>query len=333
MMRQSFNLFYENDSESFIPLPYWADFFVTLGYVIAGAGVAERRSVMALAVPTRAYVAALVGIGIVIRRAEAQDDAPVSALDHFNWLCSHDVGTPVLIERGDNKYEPGVIWEPKVWVQGGEPRLVVKTATGGNLIYKLPVQLCLKVEISSRKPSRLPTNPRLKSIERNIGFVEKVMQGCNIGKMICRTQPDVVIIGRLWALLNETNQTDFAVRDHTGNFEIGVLNDILAVKKFSGHKHSYRSDVLPAHGKLSHILPHILFPTVTVFDGATGFLKWRDSTRQSDWIVILDRTDNYIDEAAKIISTAYLGYRDHLDVSDLGPAPKGIEFVCYRESQ
>lgn len=330
MVHQSVDLLYKKGSDSYVPLPSWADYFVRVGYVVAGAGVKGRRLVTALAVPTRAYAAALVGVGIVLRRSEVPDSASVSALDHFNWLCSQDIGTPVTIKRGKNVFEYGFIWEPKVEFRNDNPMLVVKTAKRGNLISMIPVQSCLQVQVSSNNPTRLPSDPRPKTIDEGKGFVTKVMRGNFSSEWMLQTRMDLVFIGHSLLLFNEIAKTEFAVKRPTDKFESGVLNDILNVKRFSKSGHSYKSDLLPVNGKLSRILSNLEFPTVSVFDGAGGFLRWRDCTNHSDWIVILDRTNAHCDEASNLINTGYMT-SESLDMLDFGPTPKGIEFICYRE--
>jgi hypothetical protein len=88
-------------------IPAWAEGFVRLGASAAGAFLDGERLVAAVAVPTRAYAATLVGIGAVAARTPPvldQEQPSAEALEiHFRLLCSLRPGTTVTVRSGRAK--------------------------------------------------------------------------------------------------------------------------------------------------------------------------------------------------------------------------------------
>ena len=102
-----------------IELPDWCYYCLKLGAVMACVSSSDRRLVLALAVPTRAYVAALISTGLVIERLDKETEAgPVE--DHIEMLRGLEKGTPVIIHE-DTKKIKGILVGVKDNFYGGKP--------------------------------------------------------------------------------------------------------------------------------------------------------------------------------------------------------------------
>lgn len=94
-------IYYVQDNRH-VELPDWCYCCLKLGAVIANASPPDRRLVLALAVPTRAYVAAFIGTGIVTERL-GRETATVPQEDHIERLRGVEKGTPVIIHEDMKK--------------------------------------------------------------------------------------------------------------------------------------------------------------------------------------------------------------------------------------
>ena len=59
----------------FYPIPEWARFFFKLGSIISRIESTNDNITLAIAVPTRAFVSAFIGLGITVSRAEKEEDS------------------------------------------------------------------------------------------------------------------------------------------------------------------------------------------------------------------------------------------------------------------
>ena len=82
------------DSGKWYSLPEWAEYFIGVGKQLAFAPQAESRIVTAIIVPTRAFGAAFLSLGMVISDAASRDQASESA--HFEKLFDLPPGTPMV---------------------------------------------------------------------------------------------------------------------------------------------------------------------------------------------------------------------------------------------
>lgn len=104
------NLHFE-DSGDWYSLPEWAEYFISVGKQLASADHSTSRIVTAIVVPTRAYCAAFVSLGMVVSDA-AKRDRPSEAV-HFEKLFDLPAGTPVIFRPSPHKVLKGVLQGPE----------------------------------------------------------------------------------------------------------------------------------------------------------------------------------------------------------------------------
>jgi hypothetical protein len=83
------------------------------------------------------------------------------------------------------------------------------------------------------------------------------------------------------------------------------LSDVLRIRKLLHAGQPYRSEVVSSIGRRAPTDVGNDVPFAVVFDGATGFLKWRHLWPQANWVVALDHTEPRCDEAAAAVDALY----------------------------
>jgi len=98
---QAIQLHFE-DEGSWYCLPEWADYFISVGRKLAEADRNGGRLVVALAVPTRAYAAAFVSLGMVISDAANRMPSQKRITFRSCWRLGRN-GSPVSQEESPAK--------------------------------------------------------------------------------------------------------------------------------------------------------------------------------------------------------------------------------------
>lgn len=285
-------------------LPDWARFLVDTGLAAGRVSVDGRRCTIALVLPTRAYAAALCATGAVIASHEAE--AAVSAADHFRELGGLDVGAPVQLQikrNGKWRAEPGRFL--------GVTDDGISIAHGNSEVTKLPPTLSWRVtaaDDSSRrgKARILAVNPFTEAILSQVGARQFAAGGAVAS----------LIVGFRKHIEEEMQHQGFVARGETGSkAAAGALDDLARLQPQSGTGTGYRTAVHPPYG-LSRKVPADA-PPVVIFDGANGYLNFRDRFRKSHAVVLLDRTEPQIENAIYQIQSDY----DQRRLDDGAPLP------------
>jgi hypothetical protein len=141
---------------------------------------------------------------------------------------------------------------------------------------------------------------------------------------------ECVLVGNKKALCYELEQTSFAVQMEGKLFSQGRLQDILRVRELLGDGEGYRASLMSDRIKQIS-LPKSHRPFITLFDGAAGFLRWRDYWRDSNWLVVLDRTESGFDEAVAALNKEYRSnYIDGV-LPDVSYLPTQVDVLAYEE--
>ncbi|HEV7842648.1 MAG TPA: hypothetical protein VGO69_03085, partial [Pyrinomonadaceae bacterium] len=162
----------------------------------------------------------------------------------------------------------------------------------------------------------------------------------NVSDFAMRSRLDCLVVGRLSSLRQEITETSFrsylstdSFLDSTDESLVGTLLDILRVRKFMSEGKAYRTDAVAANSQNVPAVARNSTPSVVIFDGSAGFVKWRGCWRSSHWIAILDATEPNFNEAARALNAEYVDRLDdeEPDVDVPPTSPAGIEVVFYRE--
>lgn len=200
------NLHFE-DSGQWYSLPKWAEYFIGIGKQLVCANNADTRIVTAIVVPTRAFGAAFVSLGMVISDAAARDRASEAA--HFEMLFDLPPGTPVIYRPRPGRVLRGILQLPEE--SDGELRIRVQvhSRAGGGLTYILGESCALQVQ-PARHSGRLPKNQGNSTRFTN-EFVEGLLGETDPVQLGVRSKVVCTIVGRKNVLEHEIRQTPLAI--------------------------------------------------------------------------------------------------------------------------
>ena len=264
----------------------------------------------ALAVPTRSYAAVLVAAGAIISKVKTSDTRRrVSSAAHFEMLSSLPAGTSVILRKG-RKEVKGILVGTKDKNNDGTAMIGVQIQNkkGGSLTEWLPPRSSPKVQLSPRAWTQLPADAA-KSAGVNTSsskFVRQVFQGMELWDFLTNSSLDCVVLGSVLALEREARETRLSVGSHGWESSAGSLRDILRIRKNSRTNRAFRSDIFSVSPRGNVMESEKMVPHLVIFDGAVGFLKWRDNWSHSNWVVILDRTEPRFTKAVQVINEEYL---------------------------
>ncbi|HYJ89187.1 MAG TPA: hypothetical protein VEW46_24190 [Pyrinomonadaceae bacterium] len=324
-------------------LPEWASYFLFLGFFIASQPKTETRSIIGVALPTRAYAAALAATGVVYNRT-VMTKSRVEADDHFQALCELPSGTSITYLHGKRNLGGVLLGSTDKF---GEKRLVVKTssAKSDNETHYVRASDALKVQPTTSetqvgKPVRGSTKRQTGKLVAPVSEFARALLGAeSIADFTLTSRLECCTIGRLSALRQEAGETVFATplpsatwTPANNDFQRGTLQDVMRVRKFMGEGKAYRTDAIAAQSENVVTLARDAAPHVTIFDGSAGFTKWRDYWRSSHWLVLLDSTETGFDEATRSLNTEYITNRiGDVSTANVPAPPAGVELVFYRE--
>ena len=323
------NLYY-TDGSRWQALSGWGDFFVTLGYETATPVEPCKRFVVALAVPTRSYAAALAAFGIVASRSALPVDQ-IAVSEHFQRLCQLETNTPVsLIKNGKRlkgifKGRRNIHGETWLEIQVED----TSNTRSGGLTHLVPPMEAFNVEVLCNIIERLPKRQTGRLVQPLSPFARHFVSR-DEANFTRQSRLECLIVGRRKLLRREIVETQFAASTDGSTFSEGSLQDVLRVRNFMVEGEAFRSDVFRVNSRVNPTQAQGHLPHVVIFDGATGFLRWRDHLRKTNWIVCLDRTDAKFRDATAVIDQDYIKYRvGDASVANLPASPTGVEVISY----
>ena len=326
------NLHFE-DSGEWYSLPEWAEYFIRVGKQLASADSSTSRIVTAIVVPTRAYCAAFVSLGMVVSDATTQVPSP--AVTHFEELLDHPPGTPVIFRPEPHKVLKGVLQGPQY--HGDELYIRVQVEswdarTGGGLTHFIDERRAHQVQLAEHS-GKLPKRQGAKNKRLVNSFVDSLLGDSDPVQLGLRSKLVCAIVGKKNALEHEVRQTPLAIHAKGACQSEGFLQDVLRVDRFVTGEQSYRSALVPVGSKPPSGDVTSNVEMGVVFDGAAGFLKWGTLWQAQHQIIILDRTERYFEDAISAINSRYS--QDRIDAKtslSANNAPPGSEVLAFREA-
>ena len=325
-------LSYSHDGR-WVPLPEWARYLLTLGTIVSTTqGAAATKTVLAVALPTRAYAALLLATGIVLGRSIEPAGQGISA-GHFEMLCDLPVGTALIYSLGD-RLVPAVFEGQKVFGVEGKVRIGVriqKKAAGAGTYFlddhqARAVQVRPGVDGEEAFRKRLPRLTGTAEARSRNQFLENMIQPGGLTDFLTQPRLDTRLIG-IANTLHKEARLQLKSTGHAGKGK-GTLQDLIRCRRFLSDGQAYRTDLTPSStSQLAQQLPY-----ATVFDGALAYLRCRDECRGAHQIIAFDRSAAHFHDATNIINQAYLN-RANSDTRTLPSSPAGIETLIFEEYQ
>ena len=326
----------------FLPLPDWARFFVEVGTALGELpNDGKRRVIVAIATPTRAYAAALCGVGIVGVRAETP--VATDALRHFQYLRSLPPRTTVTY-RDRRKKRKG--WLLPCVTKNGQMFLVIKSQAqeGGGFtrpttrpfitIDMIPASESLSVQVADGQLRELPERVTSRVLREQPGLMGGILAQSMLSAFLRDSRLECVIVGNESLLREEVVRAPFAVVPPSGAPVCGKLQDILRVHHITGGNESYRSELYSATGGEERPSAGEARPPVVIFDGSLAFLRWTATWPQAHWVAMLDRSDVRFEEAAQEINDLYINKRMDGGVPvHIQQVPQSLECMAFEVSR
>lgn len=316
--------------EKGVPLPEWGNFFIELGHRVAEWETGKNRLVVAVAIPTKAFATALTAVGVVLAKSNIIYHQ-VNIDQHFDQLCSLPKGTQVFYQHGKNilvaSYEGFASLN-------GETMLFIRVGKKiyGSLTYRVRKDDSDRVRFSSQEFLLCCSEDQIGQPFVISDFLADFVGKAEAIQFSTTTKLDCLILGKINTFKQEVTSTPFSCQLVQSDFQKSVLHDILRVRNFLDNQ-PYHSEVLKVTGNQSPQTLDGLLPHITLFDGATGFLKWRDDWCNSHWIVLLDRTEPQFREAVDIINNDYSYRVSEEDIQLSITPPAGVELVIYEKAR
>lgn len=207
------------DSGEWYSLPDWAEYFMAIGRQAARAERTESRIVTAIVVPTRAFGAAFVSLGMVI--GDAAERGQVSQAAHFAALLNLPAGSPVIYRRNLKQTFKGILqgWEE---VSGERyVRVQVTSSHGGRQTFLVPESTALQVQ-PGHHSGVLPKTQSGKNSRFANNFVDYLLGDSNAVQLGMCPNLCCAIVGKKDALEHEIRKTPLAIHAN-GNSRRGTF--------------------------------------------------------------------------------------------------------------
>lgn len=317
-------LFYMSGQE-LRPLPEWARFFMSLGQQLAAVPRIDRRLVVGLAIPTRAFACGLLATGITYARAGT--DRPASARQ-IQFIRKLPPGTPVHVRTDEGKKLRGVIEEFKT-IDGIE-YVCIRTARRQVRGFQLD-RYASRITVAEGEVSLPETQQTGWTVESPSEFLEACLGTGLAQAYILDSSLEVLITGKLSALRSEICDAPFfyEIPEKLPVIE-GSLQDLLRVRQFSGANRSFRVECMASSNSPPEQGIRYLKPPIVAFDGAIAYIKHAFRWPRAHQVVLLDRTERQFSDAVHLLNQTY-AYRTDGDPDFRITIPNGIEMMVFAE--
>lgn len=319
----SFIQMYYGSKDGYISLPEWALFFLELGKALSSLEIENHRYTIGLALPTRSYATALIGAGIACSRIFLKSD---EESDHIETIYLLPAGTSLKY------YDKGKVKKAlkKDVVEYNGIRLLGVQIEDHTTIYLRPENVN-KVEIADVDYNHLPNKQSGYSVALPSKLAYAILQGRSY-EFFYRSRVDGLVIGPRNTLKEESNLALSVPQHGEEKYGTGSLTDLFRVKGFVPNNVGHRfllASPSSSNNTIVETLHQVPSQCPVIFDGAMGFLKWKEMFADRDWIVILDQTDLHFPNAVAQLNQDY-SYRseDRRNVQ-LPQLPSGIEATFF----
>jgi hypothetical protein len=345
------NLLFRSNLTEWSSLPPWANFFLSLGQFLEVQPRTSERTVMGAALPVRDFAASLAATGVVVTHLKNSLESDLEY--YFEELSKLPLGTGVMVSRSNKEHGtrqyPGVLAgldeaslnpldksAPKVkLIRIQVSRSTMRESKAGGRVFMVDAKRADTIRVLDPDETitrqELPATPSGSSIRRVSDFVRKTI-GAGVVHNVSKSKVVCLIVGSPGTLNREINELTYGVSEVSEGLSEGTLGELLRVRRFSGARRQFHSDIFTAASKWPPRKSTLGVPNVVIFDGAAGFMKWRDSFPESHLLVVLDQTDALFTEAVHRLNYEYSCRIENEVLPKSFPVPQpGMELTLFRE--
>lgn len=304
-------------------LPSWALFYLELGVIMGLRREADgARTVLALAVPSRSYVATLIAAGSILARAALfhKLEAPE---EHIAWLSQLALDTPVLVQsnsrRRNGKFK-GIVHS------NGHTYYKAQTDSGSNTTF-----YCQPDDIQPLDKEKIALPKTQKGrIRQEIAPLVTALLGTLADTFTSRTCLDAILVGNVSVFREEMEQQKLAIATSNQRYATGVLRDLVRPKRLLRANSAFRSHILPSSNKRKEVFTRALSPHMVIFDGSLSYLNQHQVWRSGYLVCVLEQTEPQFGVAADEVNQAYYR-RNNIEEApfELPPVPAGVEAMLF----
>jgi hypothetical protein len=317
------SLVYKNGND-WMPLPIWAKYFLELGATLSEYSVPGNNFVAAITVPTRGFAASLFCSGLILQRGILPTQC---SEQHIEKIASLPIGTPVRFPS--NNHQKDGLYNGEV-SSCGKRYFRIQYEQGSEI--SIPVESAQKIEISGKDQIKLHKSQSGRELVPPSSLLKHLFDPPLLSRFVTESKLECVMLGQLNSLTQE-------LMDHTIGYQIiegrvaeGKILDLVRPKgtQYKTSNTSYRTLILPSSNKYNSQFTSKLNNFVTVFDNALSYIKWRSAFKNTNWVVILEKTDRNFDLALKEVNEDY--YQNRIEKPSkiqLPNPPAGIELMFF----
>jgi len=319
------DLLYYQLNEKWILVPEWVKFFLKLGTHLSMFDFGDLHYRIALALPCRRFASSLVTSGITCGRSAIT----IKESDHeyYQKIISLAEGTPLIYRHGKRK--KNALKRENISYQGNIHIGVQVDEGAKTTIFVAPWDV-RRIEVSKKFCRGLPNQQKGREIPPPSKLLENIVGETHVYDYIFQTRLDFIVVGSK-SLLREEYFQNFNLRISKDSESEGNLVDLSRIQDFQSPGNAYRGVIFQATSNDNSSLKNETPPFVVVFDGANGFIKWKDSFRNSNWIILLDRTDLNFDSAVTYVNQEHLMRSEKtpkLIIPNLPPSVEAMFFTA-----
>jgi hypothetical protein len=315
-------VYFSNDN--WISFPQWAYYYMELGASLSNFKSEGTKFILAITTPVRNFAASLIAAGLIISTV----DLPSSYINEYiSKIENLPIGTPVTF-RQDNRQKYGFYYGRVE--RGGQSYFNIQHLKRGE-IY-IPIENASTIEVSEKIKKNLPNNSSGRQLAPPSPLLTHLFEKETISKFVVESKLECVILGQQNIFRKELCEFQIGFKSNKNQIAYGKFVDLIRPRgsQFQPPNFSYRSYILPSNNTYNAKSIAKLGNNTTIFDNHLGFIKWHDSFKKSNWIVILDKTANNFDLAIKEVNEAYLLNQvdKRLKISLPSP-PAGIDLMFF----
>lgn len=336
-------LHYHDSDGNLLPLPGWAKFFIDIGtHAACPLSQPDEKLVIGLALPTRSFASVFAAVGAVIGRFGISDGQKTCE-EHFANLCTLPVNTPVKIRRKDKEGKlrhldgvvlgtPTIHGQTTLKIQVTKATMNDPSATGATYFIQGSQAWDVSIPNTADRGSveSLPTKLKGKLVARTSEFARSIVGDPSVLRFESESEMTCLIVGTKSVLKRELTEQKF----FAGSSVEGSLSELLRIKRLLTPGSHYRSNYFATNSRRPPRYNDDLVPSLVIFDGAQGFLKWRDYFPSSNWLVLLDVSSPNFEPGRDVLNGHYFQRSDTAPSLELIPMlPDGIEMVIFQEKR
>lgn len=323
------NMYYK-DAGSWVQIPAWSSFFISLGEKLANRSCENKRWTVALALPTKAYIAPFIGVGVL--SSIFMKSSPNDVLEaHFQTLTSLEKYTFVWYRKNKRVLKAKYLG---VTDFQGEQRLLIQTQSteAGGLTEYILKKDALDVQISSNQGSRLPNNQRGRTVTTQ-SPLSNIIFGAHSQELLKQSETKLCFVGGREQLESEITKTQFAVPERE-QYIRGTLNDLLRIRQFQQSVDPYQSEFVSSQARNNETELNLNPSSIVIYCGSNGYLNWKEDFLYKNSVIILDRVEPQFELAAEEVNNQFIqSNRITSSELDLGEMPGGIELLYWEEER